>query len=429
MLERIRRILRSETFARSMANAGWLLADKAVRMSVGFLVGVWIARHLGPADFGLWNFALSLTSLLSALASLGIDSVVIRELVRDPLRRDEVLGSAFALKLAAGSFCVLTAAIACAALRPGDTQALILVALSSAGNLFQSLSVIDLRFQSRLQSRYTVMAQGSTFLLATAAKIFLLVTGAPLLHFAIVGACEIAIGAGFLVLAYTRVEGSARTWRTSRAMYRTLLGAGWPVCLAGIASLVSMRLDQILVSQQLGERACGTYGAAVRLSELWFAIPLVLGSTIYPQLVEARQRSIGEYRRKAHGITIAMLCVVVPAGIVVTLASGWIVHLVYGQAYAEAASILSIHIWSGAPYVATFAYGNAFLIEGRTRLVLASAACALVANPVLNLLLIPKYGIQGAALATLAASVLAQVVTFSLLATLTPLFRTQRNLA
>ena len=90
------------TLQKTIANTGWLFADSILRMGVGMFVGVWIARYLGPQQFGVLSYAMAFVALFSAVATLGLDSIVIREVLRNPASANEIMGSAFILKLAGG---------------------------------------------------------------------------------------------------------------------------------------------------------------------------------------------------------------------------------------------------------------------------------------------------------------------------------------
>ena len=80
-------------------NTSWLFGEKILRMVVGLFVGVWVARYLGPEQFGLFSYAQSFVGLFTAIAGLGLDSIIVRELVKDESKRDALLGTAFRLKL------------------------------------------------------------------------------------------------------------------------------------------------------------------------------------------------------------------------------------------------------------------------------------------------------------------------------------------
>ena len=160
-------------FQSIVSNSGWLLADKAVRMGVGLFVGVWTARYLGPEQFGLWNFASAFAALFSALSTLGLDGIIIRELIKKPERQNVLLGSAFALKVMGGLIALLLALFAISLMHSGETFTIWLVGISAAGFIFQSVNVIDYYFQAKVQSKYTVLAANAAFVLLTLVKIYL----------------------------------------------------------------------------------------------------------------------------------------------------------------------------------------------------------------------------------------------------------------
>src|ERR1051325_10626811 len=103
-----------------VGNTGWLLADRILRLGVGLFVGVWVARYLGPEQFGLYNYALAFAGLFGAFATLGLDSIVVRDIVSNPANKNEVLGTAFVLKLIGGGGSLLMALGAIVLMRPGD---------------------------------------------------------------------------------------------------------------------------------------------------------------------------------------------------------------------------------------------------------------------------------------------------------------------
>lgn len=166
------------------ANASWLFADRFLRMGVGLVVGVWVARYLGPEQFGLYNYAIAFVSLFSAFATLGLDNIVVRDLVRDPTCRDEILGTTFALKLIGGIFTLLLTVGIISLLRPNETLTHWLVGIIAVGMIFQAFDAIDFWFQSQTQSKFTVYARSTGFLLITIVKLILIWMQAPLIAFA-----------------------------------------------------------------------------------------------------------------------------------------------------------------------------------------------------------------------------------------------------
>jgi polysaccharide transporter, PST family len=199
-----KRYTRSEGLRKITHNTGWLFFDKILRMGVGLIVGVWVARYLGPQQYGMWNYSMAFASLFGALATLGLDGIVVRDLIEDPSKRDILLGTAFVLKLIAGLITLIVTVIFIAIIKQGDNLMLYLVALSSLGFVFQSFFVIDFYFQAHVISKYTVYAQNAAFLIVAFAKIGLLLCNAPLITFAIAGTVEIFLTSIFFILVYRK---------------------------------------------------------------------------------------------------------------------------------------------------------------------------------------------------------------------------------
>jgi PST family polysaccharide transporter len=152
-------------------NSAWLLTDRVVRLGLGLLVNIWMARYLGPDRFGLFNYAAAFVALFFPVVTLGLDSLVVRDLARDPSHKDEILGTVFVLRITGAIVSCVLAVGLILFLRPDDAQVHWLVGITSLGALFQTFDTIDLWFQSQLQSRFTVYAKNAAFLLLAATKL------------------------------------------------------------------------------------------------------------------------------------------------------------------------------------------------------------------------------------------------------------------
>ena len=160
--------LKSHTKLRKiLSNTGWLFGDRILRMGAGVLVGVWVARYLGTEQYGLFNYAFAFISLFTPIFTLGLDDVVIRQLVNESSDKKEILGTTFALKLIGGIVSVLLA-IGCALLLgEKNTLTVWLIAILALTGIFRTADTIDLWFQSQVQSKYTVIAKNIGYLLST----------------------------------------------------------------------------------------------------------------------------------------------------------------------------------------------------------------------------------------------------------------------
>lgn len=389
-----------------LSNISWLAFDKILRLGTGLFLGIFIARFLGPEGYGLLNYAIAFSALAGSFVSLGLDSIVIKELVRRPDDRDKILGSAFVMKLLAGILGLLINIALISIIKPGDTFILYLVALSSFGFIFQAVGVIDYYYQAQVKSKYSVFAQNAAFLTVVLLRIILLVNRAPVIAFAIAGIIESFLIALFVIFSYKKFSHlSVGAWRFDKGIARQLLGESYPLIFAGVASMINMRLDQVMLGSMLDEKTVGIYTVAIRIAEIWYVIPMVLGMSVYPSIISAKEQSYELYRSKLHKIVLYMSCFAIPFALIITFAANFIVHFLYGDEFQSAGTILSIYIWAGLPYVAAFAYSQVFYIEELTKLTLFTTIYTIVINLILNYFLIPRFGSMGAAISTLIAAV------------------------
>jgi PST family polysaccharide transporter len=386
-----------------LGNSGWLMADKLFRMGMGVAVGIWVTRFLGPNQFGTLAYSWAFAGIFGAFATLGLDSIVVRELLRDPAGRDRILGSAFGLRVVGGLVALGASLLAIALLRPGDTATFILIAIATGGYVFQAFNVIDFYFQSRIQSRYTVTCAMAAFILGTITRVAFVLVKAPLVWFALAAMGEIILSSLFLLIPYARQRLSVFTWKLDLTLVKRLLGESWPLILSNLAILIYMRVDQIMIGQMLDDTEVGLFAASVKLTEIWYFVPFALLSSVFPALVAAKQTDEALFRRRLQVMYDAMCWLGIGVAVVATLFSHWAVPLVYGQAFARTADVLTIQVWAGVAVAMGCVNVNWLLIEGLQKYSLYYSLFALVINVVLNFVLIPTLGIRGAAIATLLA--------------------------
>lgn len=391
-----------ESVRKITANMSWLFFDKFLRMGVGLIVGAWVARYLGPQEYGMINYASAYVALFGSFASLGLDNIVIRDLLNNPEKRNMILGSTFSLKLLGAALAAFLSIVSILFVRNGNSAIFILVILSATGLLFQAFNTIDLYFQSQVLSKYTVIAQNCAFLISSAAKVILILNKASFYAFAVVMLFEIILGSFFLLLLYhRRNKQSVFNWKTVYLHSVNMLKESWPLIIASMTSMLNMRIDQIFIGKMLDDSSVGNYSVAVRISEIWFMLPMVLGASIYPKIIEMKQKSHQLYIQKLNKICFLMCCFTLPFASVISFNADTIMELIFGSKYSEAGTILAIHIWSGVPFLTTFAYGQMFYIEKLTKLTFYTSIFAPICNITLNTIFIPKYGVIGAAATTL----------------------------
>jgi O-antigen/teichoic acid export membrane protein len=382
-------------------NTGWLFGDRLLRMGVGLVVGVWIARYLGPPLFGELSFAGSLMALFAPLATLGLESIVVRDIVRSPENDKEIVGTTFLLRLFAAfvSYILLYATIL--VLRPDDKVVHSLVAVMGFILIFNAFDAIDLWFQAKVLSKYVVLAKNTAFLVSAGTRIAFVLLDAPLIAFAIANVVEYGLGAFGLVLVYSRKGESIRRWSFSTRLAKNLLLNGWPIILAGIVSIICFRVDQVMLGQMVDSREVGVYAAAVRVAEIWYFIPAAIVASVFPNIVKARHVDESEFYSRIQKLYNLLAFLGYAVAIPMTFLSGFVVTLLFGEAYSGAAPMLAVLIWSGVFINLSIARGSYLMAMNWPWVLLTTSVVAALANILLNLILIPKYGGMGAAVASL----------------------------
>ena len=407
-----------------MGNMGWLMVDRVVRMGMGLFVGVWVARYLGPVQFGSFNFALAFVALFGTLTTLGLEGLVVREVLHSAQDTHEILGTTLALRSGGGLLAVALSIATLRLIQPHDTQALLLVSILSLTLVFQAFDTIDLFFQSQVQSRITVWVKNSAFLVFAAIRVSLIHTKAPLWKFAVASTGEIALGALGLVLGYRLSGGRMSAWHRSKKRAALLLKQSWPVIFSGMAIMVYMRLDMVMLKMMKGDYAVGLYSAATRVSEVWYFIPMAIVSSVSPAIMKVKDDTELFYGRlrKLFSLMTMTACVI---GSIVALASHAIIRILYSTSYSGAAPVLAVHVWASIFVFLGVAQAPFDFSKNLLKLGLYRTVAGAVINVVMNLYLIPKYSALGAAIATVVSYAVSGVFANALSVRTRPIFYMQ----
>lgn len=390
-----------------IGNTGWLFSEKIFQMGFGLLVGAWVARYLGTEKFGTLNYVIALVALLSPVAKLGLDQIVVRDIARDRNCKEDTLGTSFLLKLGASFLTLMLVLVTIATLKPGNSEVLWLTGIISAGTVFKSFDSIEYWFRSQVQAKYVVWARNSAYIAINIVKIILIQLQAPLVTFAIALAVEQVLAAVGMIIAYQLTGNLIRAWKVNWVRIRSLLKDSYPLILSGIVIAIYMRIDQIMLGQMVGEAAVGVYSVAVKISELWYFIPNAIINSVFPSIVQAKEAGDAVYYKRLQKIFNLLVTMSYIFAIATTFLAPYIINLLYGKQYAEAAGILTISIWAGVFVSLGLARETWLTTEGLMKFSAATTAVGAVVNILLNSLLIGRYGATGAAIATVIAQMFA----------------------
>lgn len=400
--------------SRLFSNIAWLFADRVVRLGVGLLVGVWLARYLGPADFGLLNYVMAVTALFTTIGALGLNEIVVRDLVSQPEEAGTTLGTAMLLQVAGGILAFVAAMGTIVVMRPGEPYTWAIMALFAISLLGQCGDTMRAWFEAQVQSRITVLVANGVFAVMTVLRVIGILAKLPLPWFALLSGLELLLSGVLLVLAIRRTEpvgpAAMANWRFNRDRAVQMLQNSWPLALASVAVTLNMRIDQVMLGQMVSDKAVGLFSAAVRVSEVWYFIPVAIVASAFPFIAGQSDKAVVDLRWRQ--LYAGMFWLSLAAGVSATLFGEAFIRLLFGDAYAPAGGILVVHIWSGFSIALGLVWTRWIVLENRPRMQLFAQALGAAINIALNLVLIPRMGVIGAAWATLASYWISGIFSF-----------------
>lgn len=382
-----------------LKNISWLFFDKIIRIFGGLIVGIWVARYLGPSNFGILNYALAYTALFMLFVNLGLDEIMVREIVKNSKFTNYLMGTAFGLKLIGSIIAIILIYVSLYFIEI-DNLTKIVIFVMSIVFIFQAFDVIDYFYQSKILSKYVVVARSSAFVLSSLLKVYLILYNYSVLYFAVVNIADIALGSFFLVIIYTRTGHSIKRWKFSVKIALKLLKFSWPLALSVFLISIHTRIDQIMIGNMLNIEQVGIYSVAVRLAEFWIFIPSILVNTLMPYFVNLREINNKLYHDRLIQLYSLMFWMGAFVGVFAIIWGKDIIRLLYGEAYVGAYSALMFNIWTGIFISQAIARGIWMINENLQVYRIYNNVLAIITNVSLNVVLIPKYGIEGAAIAS-----------------------------
>jgi PST family polysaccharide transporter len=395
---------------RTVSRVAWIIGEQVIRLGMGLLIGVWMARLLGPQDFGRLNYAMSVAAILGIAATLGFNRVLVREMVACRDDRPKVralLESAIAMRLVAGV--VLNMAGAALSLLMPDESA-DLRAILTLSLLFNAFDCIDLYYQAKLGTTHVVKARLAAFTAVSIVRLLFLIVGASVQIFAALYLLEAVLSALVILRCLRQDEANFSFAHARLSLGLGLLKESWPEVIAGFSGLLFMRMDQVMLQHLSGPDSVGYFAAAARFSELWYFIPSGIVAATYPGILACKDGSEADYLKRLRRLMARLVALSYVAILMATCFGDVAVGLVYGERYRQAAGILVIHIWCGTFVVLAMVSGMWIMAEKLVLRNMVRNVFGALLNLLLNWFLIPRYGAIGAAYATLLAFVFAYFV-------------------
>ena len=389
---------------RYFKNTSWMFAEQALRIIAGLFIGVWIARYLGPEQFGIFSYATAFVAIFAGIAKLGLDSIVIRELVNYPEKADVYLGTAFWLKVM-GALIVWAIIATTTLLSNNDQTTNIYILIIASGIIFQSFEVIDFYFQSQVLSKFVSICKITQLFISSALKIYLVFTNEDLLWFVLVSAIDQMVLGINLYISYKKQLLANFYNKFDSQILVKLLRESWPLMLSSLAITIYMRIDQIMIQNMLGTKEVGIFTAAVNIVSAFYFIPMLITSSLFPSIISSKKISEELYYKRLQLLFSTLTWIAILIYIPMIIFSDQLVNLLYGQNFKNAGQVIYIYAFAGIFVFMGVASARWYINEGLQKITLLRTLVGAAINIALNLILIPIINLKGAAIATLISQI------------------------
>jgi len=394
-----------EAFNKYLKNTGSLMLARVGSLIIKILVGFTITNYLGKELNGILNYPTAFTTFFVAAAALGLDGFITRELLRTPENRDQLLGTAFFLKLM-GGMAILPIIYIAYRIWNSYTEIetpLTYVLIVGLTGITQAFYLPDSYFQSKVQAKYVMRVQifGNIFSALIKLAFIFLKLGVEWFVFALL--LDTVILATGYIYFYQIKAGSIFKWTYQSTLAKYLIKNSWPLALSAVLVSIYMKIDQLMVANYLGTGSLGVYSTVVQLSESWYFIPVAIVTSVFPAIMNAKRDDKERYIKRLQNMYDLMVWISLSVALFMTFASPIIFRIVYTEEFWGGAHVLTVHVWAGIFVFLGSASGQFLIAEGYTKLAMLRTGMGALVNIGLNVIWIPKYGIMGAALATLIA--------------------------
>ena len=414
----------SETRAKIARNLFWAVTGKVVTMLGGLLVGILVARSLGPEQYGLMNYVISFVFLFQTLSVLGLDSIEVREIAKGDHPYEKIMGTAFSIKLSLGMTCVLLCILA-SRLFDADAYTTAMVAIYSISIPANSLNVIRNYFFAIVQNEYVVKSEIVRTLVGMGIKMMLLYLDCGLTWFVLASMFDwVLLGSGYCVAYCSRV-GSIRDWGFDASIARYLVRESFPLLLTNAAVIMYQRIDQVMIGQMVDKASVGYFATAARFVELLIYVPMMLAQAITPVLVRIRKENEAHYRLKAQQFMNTSFWLTLLASALMAALAYWVIMYTFGSAYLPAVTILQVLSFKAASVALSNTAGAMIVIQGLQKWAVFRDGLGCLMCIFLNYLLLPRYGALAAAVVAIISNLTAGFLADALVPAYRPIFRCQ----
>lgn len=397
------------TLKNIFGNSMWQIGEKIITMIFSVFVTSIVARYLGTEDYGFVNYIISIVMLFTTFSTLGMEKITIKDIIEREESEERILGTSFYIRLIGGIVLIFISQITIYILDEKNMLAQLLGLIMGLCMIFRAYEVIEYYLQSQMKLKtISIIRFCSTFFVAIL-RILVVIFDWGIVGFTATYLFDAIIVAVLLKIWYKKRK--KLKFKFSLEYAKRILSKCWYVAISGLMVTLYMRIDQVMLGSMLDNKTeNGIYSAAVRIAEIWYFVPTAIISAFQPAIVMKKKHSEEQYEKTMQRLYDIVAIVGIAFGILITLFGDIAVQILYGEEYKGATSILKISVWAGLFATLGTARSVWLVNENLQKYSLIYTSVGCVTNIVLNYFLIPKIGARGAAIATLIAQFVTNVL-------------------
>ena len=400
--------MRTNKSMRVLNNAKWIIVCKIIQSLLQFVVGMLCARYLGPSNYGLINYAASVVAFVIPIMRLGFDSTLVHELVENPEKEGEILGTSLTLNILSSFVCIGITTVFVSFANAGERETVLVCFLYSLSVFFAAVEMIQYWFQYKLKSKYSSISMLIAYVVVAAYRIFLLVSQKSVYWFSVTHSIEYCIVAILLVLIYFK-KGGAR-FCFSAEMAKKIFSRSKHYIIASLMLVVLQNTDHIMLTSISGTEETGFYSAAITCATVVQFVYIAVIDSFRPVILANKKEKSDEYETNVSGLYGFTSYLALAQSIVFTVAAKLIVWILYGEEFMQAVPVLQILTWYFLFSVMGVVRNVWILAEQKQKYLWIINLSGALFNVILNAFLIPEFGASGAAFASLMTQFFANFV-------------------
>ncbi len=381
-------------------NSIWLVLEKIILMMVSLVVGVLVVRYLGKEEFGFYSYVLSVFIIAEVFCTFGQNNIVVKEIVKDIGKSDEILGTAFRFQVLGGLICFLGVFLVLFFSEYSYTEWYKFIFVFAALPI-KSFRVISFYFDARVLGKYNAITRTTAILITNALKLLVIFTQSAPIYFYVILLVDAVLVSTFFLFFLKEKEHQFSKWKTNSHLMKKFFKSGFLLMLSSFLITIYLRIDQVMITNLLGNAENGLYSSAIRVSSTWYNIGWAVILSIFPLLIESKKISNELFKKRMLYLIQLVVFIGIGIGIVFTFYAKEVIEFLFTKDFSGAVGVLKVHIWSSILIFLYYLQEKWYVINNKEKLFFYASLLGLLLNCGLNFISLKVYGIDAAAYNTL----------------------------